>query len=115
MNPSRLRQHQSVLFYSLCFFFFFEPDDEAYNDLTFREILVISEIVGNEYCMEPPVPLGGLCLDIQKAPGEAALTRRTPDLYKEKVFLRIKHQMNSEEDPSEFSFTGMIDATSNVN
>lgn len=48
-------------------------DDQLYDNITFRETLIIGKLGKGT---DPPTPVGGLCLDIQSAKGLEPLERK---------------------------------------
>lgn len=66
-------------------------DDEMYEALTFREILLVQRLDdGNQLI---PESVGGLCLDIQKAVGKPPEERKCNDICE-----RLARIMNSDKD-----------------
>ncbi|KAK4877793.1 hypothetical protein RN001_010299 [Aquatica leii] len=71
----------------------FEIDDHLYEQLTFRETLVISSF---ESAPNPYVPtiVGGLCLDVQSAKGKNPLVRKQTGLKQSLIELITNLEMN---------------------
>lgn len=55
-------------------------DNDLYKQLEFRESVIISLLDKTKDCLIPK-PVGGMCLDIQRATGKNPLIRRIPNLY----------------------------------
>lgn len=63
-----------------------------YDALTFRENLIIQRLVGEDELV--PEAVGGLCLDIQKAPGKPPEKRLCCD-----IDARLARVMKTKQDP----------------
>ncbi|KAF5291752.1 hypothetical protein FQA39_LY14240 [Lamprigera yunnana] len=106
----RVKAHNQYLLFNLSSIIpKFEIDDHLYDQLTFREVLVISSFVSVPNPFVPKV-VGGICIDVQSAKGNNPLVRKHAGLRQSLLELITNFEINrqkglktpSEEDLDKF-------------
>ncbi|XP_025830962.1 ciliogenesis-associated TTC17-interacting protein-like [Agrilus planipennis] len=80
-------------------------DEQLYDQMTFRETLLVSTFA-NMSESPVPTPVGGICIDVQKAKGRGPLVRRDPAFEQELIeALTWKHEVGNTKDTGNWTET----------